>query len=66
VYYNEDMNKKIDYNQYAAFIDREMELKELRRYIDKQPSEILFFQGPTPSGKATLLNRFLAQIQKRQ
>jgi AAA+ ATPase superfamily predicted ATPase len=58
--------KKMDYRQHVTFINRENELKELRRFIDKEPSEILFLHGPKSSGKTTLLYKFLEQIQKEQ
>jgi AAA+ ATPase superfamily predicted ATPase len=62
-----NMNKKKpDYRQYAAFINREAELQELRQYVDKQPAEILFLHGPKSSGKTTLLYYFLEQIEKEQ
>jgi AAA+ ATPase superfamily predicted ATPase len=56
----------LEYRQYVAFINREKELKELRRYIDKEPSEILFLHGPKSSGKTTLLYKFFDQVQKEQ
>ncbi|MGD2089055.1 MAG: ATP-binding protein [Candidatus Aminicenantes bacterium] len=57
---------KFQYRQYAAFINRERELKDLRTFIDKEPSEILFIHGPKSSGKTTLLYKFLEQTQKEQ
>jgi AAA+ ATPase superfamily predicted ATPase len=57
---------KFDYRQYAAFINRENELRDLRKFIDKEPSEILFLHGPKSSGKTTLLYKFLEQIEKEQ
>jgi AAA+ ATPase superfamily predicted ATPase len=56
----------LEYSQYAAFINRETELKELRKYIDKEPSEILFLHGPKSSGKTTLLYKFFQQVEKEQ
>ncbi len=56
----------MEYKQYAAFINRENELKELRKYIDKEPSEILFLHGPKSSGKTTLLYKFIEQVEKEQ
>ena len=49
-----------------AFINRESELRDLRTFINKEPSEILFLHGPKSSGKTTLLYKFFAQIQKKQ
>jgi AAA+ ATPase superfamily predicted ATPase len=57
---------KFDYRQYAAFINRENELRDLRKFVDKEPSEILFLHGPKSSGKTTLLYKFLEQIEKEQ
>ncbi len=55
-----------EYRQYAAFINREIELRALKTYIDKEPAEILFLHGPKSSGKTTLLYKFFDQIQKEQ
>ncbi|UCH94758.1 MAG: AAA family ATPase [Candidatus Aminicenantes bacterium] len=63
------MNTKKDkreYNQYVAFINRQSELKELRKFVNKEPCEMLFFHGPKSSGKTTLLYKFFDQIQKEQ
>ncbi|MGD2087144.1 MAG: ATP-binding protein [Candidatus Aminicenantes bacterium] len=57
---------KLEYRQYVAFINREDELKDLRTFIDKEPSEILFIHGPKSSGKTTLLYKFFEQIPKEQ
>jgi AAA+ ATPase superfamily predicted ATPase len=66
-YYNYAMSKNnLEYKQYAAFINRENEFKELRQCIDKEPSEILFLHGPKSSGKTTLLYKFLEQVEKEQ
>jgi AAA+ ATPase superfamily predicted ATPase len=66
-YYNLTMaNDKLKYKQYVAFINRESELKDLKIFLDKEPSEILFIHGPKSSGKTTLLYKFLDQIQKEQ
>jgi AAA+ ATPase superfamily predicted ATPase len=56
----------LEYRQYVAFINRQTELKDLRTFIDKEPSEILFIHGPKSSGKTTLLYKFLEQVQKEQ
>jgi AAA+ ATPase superfamily predicted ATPase len=60
---NED---KFNYRQYVAFINREKELKELGKFVDKEPSEILFLHGPKSSGKTTLLYKFLDQVENKQ
>ncbi|MGE5343349.1 MAG: ATP-binding protein [Candidatus Omnitrophota bacterium] len=60
---NED---KITYKQHVAFINRTRELRELKTFIDKEPSEILFIHGPKSSGKTTLLYKFLEQVEKEQ
>jgi len=57
---------KFAYRQLVAFINREIELRDLRTFIDKEPSEILFLHGPKSSGKTTLLYKFFAQVQKEQ
>jgi AAA+ ATPase superfamily predicted ATPase len=66
-YYNETMMKNtLEYWQDVAFINREKELRDLRVFVNKRPSEILFIQGPKSSGKTTLLYKFLEQIEKEQ
>jgi AAA+ ATPase superfamily predicted ATPase len=66
-YYNEGMMKnKIEYRQDVAFINREKELRDLKVFVDKKPSEILFIHGPKSSGKTTLLFKFLEQVEKEQ
>jgi hypothetical protein len=57
---------KLEYRQWVAFINRENELRDLRTFINKEPSEILFLHGPKSSGKTTLLYKFFAQIQEKQ
>lgn len=59
-------NDKLNYKQYAAFINRETELMDLRTFIDKEPSEILFIHGPKSSGKTTLLYKFIGEVEKEQ
>ena len=54
------------YRQDVAFIDRQKELTDLKLFIDKRPSEILFIHGPKSSGKTTLLYKFFDQIQNEQ
>ena len=58
--------KELEYRQYVAFINRQTELKDLRTFINKEPSEILFIHGPKSSGKTTLLYKLLEQVQKEQ
>jgi AAA+ ATPase superfamily predicted ATPase len=66
-FYNKNMkNNKLKYRQDVAFINRENELEELKDFIDKRPSEILFIHGPKSSGKTTLLYKFLGKTQKEQ
>jgi len=55
-----------EYRQDVAFINRDTELHELRKFVDKRPSEILFLHGPKSSGKTTLLYKFFEQIEKEQ
>ncbi|MCX6580049.1 MAG: ATP-binding protein [Candidatus Aminicenantes bacterium] len=57
---------KFEYRQFVAFINRKIELRDLKTFIDKEPSEILFIHGPKSSGKTTLLYKFFEQIQKEQ
>jgi len=57
---------KLEYRKYAAFINRQRELKFLENYIDDEPESILFLHGPKSSGKTTLLYKFLEQIEKEQ
>jgi AAA+ ATPase superfamily predicted ATPase len=57
---------EIDYRQDVAFINREKELRDLKIFVDKKPSEILFLHGPKSSGNTTLLYRFLEQVEKEQ
>jgi len=57
---------KIEYRQDIAFIDRQKELQDLKAFVDKKPSEILFIHGPKSSGKTTLLFKFLEQVEKEQ
>ena len=59
-------NNKLNYVQYAAFINRETELEELGVFIHKEPCEILFIHGPKSSGKTTLLYKFFEQVGKEQ
>jgi AAA+ ATPase superfamily predicted ATPase len=51
--------EKEPYRQDVAFINRQKELIDLRVFIVKRPSEILFIHGPKSSGKTTLLYKFL-------
>lgn len=60
------VEERLNYNQYAAFINREEELDYLKKFLDKEPSEILFLHGPKSSGKTTLLYKFIEQIEKEQ
>jgi AAA+ ATPase superfamily predicted ATPase len=58
--------KELQYRQDVAFINREKELSDLKTFVNKRPSEILFVHGPKSSGKTTLLYKSLEQIQKEQ
>jgi hypothetical protein len=58
--------KKLDYDQYVAFINRESELNRLRKFVNKEPAEMLFLHGPKSSGKTTLLYKFFDRIQEEQ
>ncbi|MCP5104200.1 MAG: AAA family ATPase, partial [bacterium] len=59
-------NDKFDYRKRVAFINRQLELKFLREYINEEPESILFLHGPKSSGKTTLLYRFLEEVGKEQ
>ncbi|UCH93164.1 MAG: AAA family ATPase [Candidatus Aminicenantes bacterium] len=56
----------LEYRQDVAFINREKELRDLKLFVNKRPSEILFIHGPKSSGKTTLLYKFIEQVQKEQ
>ncbi len=58
--------KEREYRQDIAFINREKELRDLRDFINKRPSEILFLHGPKSSGKTTLLYKLFEQLEKEQ
>ncbi|NIM12191.1 MAG: AAA family ATPase [Candidatus Aminicenantes bacterium] len=57
---------KFEYRQDVAFINRDKELHDLKIFVDKRPSEILFLHGPKSSGKTTLLYKFLEKLGKEQ
>ncbi len=59
-------NDRFNYRQHVAFINRETELRDLKLFIDKEPSEILFIHGPKSSGKTTLLYKLFEQLDKEQ
>jgi AAA+ ATPase superfamily predicted ATPase len=59
-------NNRFNYKQHVAFINRETELQDLRLFINKEPSEILFIHGPKSSGKTTLLYKLFEQLEKEQ
>jgi hypothetical protein len=61
-----DYNREFNYRQYVAFINRQRELADLRLFIDKEPTEILFIHGPKSSGKTTLLYKLFNQLEKEQ
>jgi len=58
--------RKLEYRKYAAFINRQVELRLLKNHIDEEPEAILFLHGPKSSGKTTLLYKFLEKIEKEQ
>ncbi|MBF0452539.1 MAG: AAA family ATPase [Candidatus Magnetomorum sp.] len=53
------MDKKIQYTQHVAFINRQKESKYLLNWVSREPNEILFIYGPKSSGKTTLINTFV-------
>lgn len=55
-----------EYQKDVAFINREVELAYLKKYINERPESILFLHGPKSSGKTTLLYKFFEHIEKEQ
>jgi hypothetical protein len=49
----------MNYTNVSAFINRQDEIRYLKKWINEQPKNILFFYGPKSSGKTTLLYKFI-------
>jgi len=48
----------MEYKNVAAFINRQAEMEYLKKWIEEEPNQILFFFGPKSSGKTTLIYKF--------
>jgi len=40
IIHDENQKNKLEYDQYVAFINRETELNHLRKFVNKEPSEM--------------------------
>ena len=49
----------MDYKNVAAFINRHAEMEYLKKWVEEEPNQILFFFGPKSSGKTTLIYKFV-------
>ena len=49
----------MEYKNVAAFINRQTEMEYLKKWIEQEPNQILFFFGPKSSGKTTLIYKFV-------
>lgn len=49
----------MEYKNVAPFINRQAEIEYLKKWVEEQPSQILFFFGPKSSGKTTLIYKFV-------
>ena len=56
----------MDYDLYVAFINRQREMDELRRYLRSEPNSILFLYGPKSSGKTTLMYHLFEQMEQEK
>ncbi len=48
----------MEYKNVAAFISRQTEIEYLKKWVEEEPNQILFFFGPKSSGKTTLIYKF--------
>ena len=48
----------MEYKNVAAFINRQSEIEYLKKWVEEEPNQILFFFGPKSSGKTTLIYKF--------
>ena len=48
----------MEYKNVAAFINRQADMEYLKKWIEEEPNQILFFFGPKSSGKTTLIYKF--------
>ena len=49
----------MEYKNTAAFINRQAEMEYLKKWIQEEPGQILFFYGPKSSGKTTLIYKLV-------
>ena len=49
----------MQYTNVSAFINRQAEISYLKKWINEEPKNILFFYGPKSSGKTTLIYKFI-------
>ena len=49
----------MEYKNVAPFINRQAEIEYLKKWVEEEPSQILFFFGPKSSGKTTLIYKFV-------
>ncbi len=54
--------EKREFKIKTTFINRELELRLVRNYLEAQPNSILFLYGPKSSGKTTLLYRLCDEL----
>ena len=48
----------MEYKNEPAFINRQEEIRYLKKWMEERPNQILFFFGPKSSGKTTLIYKF--------
>ncbi len=48
----------MEYKNVAPFINRQAEIEYLKKWVEEEPNQILFFFGPKSSGKTTLIYKF--------
>ena len=49
----------MEYKNVAAFVNRQAEIEYLKKWVEEEPNQILFFFGPKSSGKTTLIYKFV-------
>ena len=53
-------------NTKIPFINRKKEIKDIEEYLKNTPSSVLFVYGPKSTGKSTLLNRVVNNLDTRK
>jgi len=48
------------------FVNRQAEIAYLFHYFTSEPNALLFVYGPKSSGKTTLLNQVIMQLEENQ